>query len=248
MKKCITQTLRFGKELGRILWHGLSAGSTEEFYDRFSPYYERFFSAQGTYAEQASDILKAYLSKTGRQLDAVLDCGCGTRVYSAELGELCDELHGLDFSAGQLSGARGKGLEMSLTRGDVTKLPYTSGRFDLVASLGMMRHLPGDMLSQYAEEAYRVLRPGGILFTEPVPLNMVKIIRSPAVGKILSKTYNAFMRWRGLDEHIGPRDATEKALSAAGFIPGMIEVTDSETGEPLYEVFVGRKPFLNLLA
>lgn len=226
-------------EFARILWHGLTAGSTEEFYDTFSPYYERFFGGQKEYARHSREILEANLA--GKRLDAVLECGCGTGVYSAELEELCDKLHGIDFSAGQLSEALERNLEMSLTRGNVLSLPYASGSFDLVTSLGMVRHLPGEMLYGYLGEAYRVLKPKGIFMFEPIPLAM-HTLSNPNLGRLFCEAYNIFMKLRGLDEHIGRSDSLSDALSAAGFSVEQIKVSDSETGAAVYDVFIGRKP------
>lgn len=228
-------------ELGRILWHGLMARSTEEFYDTFSPYYERFFGGQARYADDAVAILEHYVEEDGIALNSVLECGCGTGVYSAELQEVCDRLYGIDFSAGQLSEAQEKGLEMSLARGNVLSLPYASGSFDLVTSLGMVRHLPGEMLHGYLGEAYRVLKPNGIFMLEPIPLAM-RTLSNPNLGRLFCKAYNAFMKWRGLDEHIGRNDSLSDALSAAGFSVEQIKVADPETGAAVYDVFIGRKP------
>lgn len=229
--------LNFPFEFGRILWHGLRAGSTEEFYDTFSPYYERFFGEQGRYADDAAAILWDYVTENGITLDSVLECGCGTGVYSAELQEVCDRLHGIDFSAGQLSEARERNLEVSLTRGNVLSLPYASGSFDLVTSLGMVRHLPGDMLDDYLEEAYRVLRPGGIFMFEPIPLAM-HTLSNPNLGRLFCKAYNVFMKWRGLDEHIGGSARAADAMREAGF-----EVEEFASRQSTsYKVILGRKP------
>ncbi len=233
MRKHIKGALEFA----RILWHGLRASSTEEFYDTFSPYYERFFGGQGRYADDAVAILGDYLGGNGITPGSVLECGCGTGVYSAELEEVCDKLHGIDFSAGQLSEARERNLEMSLTRGNVLSLPYASGSFDLVTSLGMVRHLPGEMLQRYLGETYRVLKPGGIFMFEPIPLAM-HTLSNPNLGRQFCEAYNAFMRWRGLDEHIGGSTRAADALHEAGF-----EVEDFISKQSAsYRVILGRKP------
>ncbi len=225
-------------EFARFVLHGLKAKSTEEFYDSFSPYYDEFFGDQVNYAEHARVILEAYLTRMARHFDIVLDCGCGTGVFSAELEELFDELHGIDFSAGQLSEVQERGLDMTLTQGNVLSLPYASSHFHLVTSLGMIRHLPEEMFTGYVKEACRVLKPGGLLFIEPIPV--MPSLSDPKLGPLVAKAYNAFMEWRGLDECIGEMDI-ESTLSDAGFVVEKIKVTDSETEMPLYDVFVGRK-------
>lgn len=239
MGKCIKRAFEFG----RILRHGLSAKSTEEFYDTFSPYYERFFGGQGRYADDAVAILGDYQRENNISLNSVLETGCGTGIYSEKLEKLCDELHGIDFSEGQLSHAQEKSLGIMLTRGNVLALPYPHGRFDLVTSLGMVRHLPKEMLDDYFKEAYRVLRPGGLFMFEPLFENLADVL--PPHLKVVERAwsmsaplYNAFMKWRGLDEHIGSSTRVPDALRKAGF--AVEEFTSRQSAT--YRVILGRKP------
>jgi len=226
-------------ELVKVLWDGITSGSTEEFYDRFSAAYDHFFSVQKTYAADTAAILMDYLGERNLPAERVLEAGCGTGVYTAELEKLCGSLFGLDFSEGQLSQARTKGLSAALTRGDVTALPYSGESFDIVTSLGMLRHLPGKMMEQYFSEAHRVLRPGGVLFSEPMPSDW-HTLSNPPFGRLLKRAYNAFMAWRGLDEHLSEDRAAdiEGAMLAAGFLVERVTARKSHA----YDVVVGRKP------
>jgi len=194
--------LKFTIEFARILWHGVRATSTKDFYDSYSGYYDEFFGLQETYAKDTYMILEEYMREHDITFSAALEAGCGTGMYSEVLESLCDGLYGIDLSTGQLSQAQEKSLDIMLTQGNVLTLPFQEGQFNLVTSLSMVRHLPEDMLGDYLVEAYRVLSPGGICLAEPVPLDLFTISNPPPVGKTLKKVYNAFMRWRGLDEHL----------------------------------------------
>jgi demethylmenaquinone methyltransferase/2-methoxy-6-polyprenyl-1,4-benzoquinol methylase len=67
---------------------------------------------------------------------------------------------GLDFSAGMLRAARGRGVR-SLVRGDALALPVADGAVDAVVSGFALRNFV-DLAAAFAECA-RVLRPGGRL-------------------------------------------------------------------------------------
>lgn len=233
--------LKFAIEFARILWHGWRATSTKDFYDTYSGYYDEFFGLQETYAKDTGRILEEYLNEHDITFSAALDAGCGTGVYSEVLELLCDELYGIDLSTGQLSQAQEKSLDIMLAQGNVLALPFQEGQFNLVTSLGMVRHLPEDMLGNYLGEAYRVLGSGGICLAEPVPLDLFTISNLP-VGKTLKKAYNAFMRWRGLDEHLmlDPVQDIVSAMESAGF--EVEQFTSKKTYT--YSVILGRKPYL----
>src|SRR3972149_985896 len=93
------------RELVKVLWDGITSGSTEEFYDRFSSAYDSFFSVQKTYAADTASILADYLGERDLPAERVFEAGCGTGVYTTELERICGSLFGLDFSEGQLSQA-----------------------------------------------------------------------------------------------------------------------------------------------
>lgn len=82
-----------------------------------------------------------------------LDVGCGTGALHKLLG---DDVIGVDLSLGML--ARGSGSRVA---GDVMRLPFHDGAFDVVASTSSLHYwvAPVDAL----REIKRVTRPGGQL-------------------------------------------------------------------------------------
>lgn len=98
----------------------------------------------------------------------VLDVGCGGGRFALRLAERFPEIDvvGLDRSPEQIDRAQRRGVGLServhFVEGDATDMPFTDGEFDLVYSLGSLKHWPDR--SKGLRECVRVLRPGGRLW------------------------------------------------------------------------------------
>jgi ubiquinone/menaquinone biosynthesis C-methylase UbiE len=99
----------------------------------------------------------------------VLDLGCGTGTLAVQVKrhQPGAEVAGLDADPEMLARARAKadeaGVELELTEGFSTELPYEDASFDRVLSTLFFHHLDPEPKRQTAEEIARVLRPGGEL-------------------------------------------------------------------------------------
>lgn len=92
----------------------------------------------------------------------VLDCGCGMGFYLMVMGNLWSlELVGLDDDPERLRRAEQHGIQAELVHGDAQQLPFPDASFDAVLMTEVLEHLPDD--AQALSEAFRVLRPGGVL-------------------------------------------------------------------------------------
>lgn len=98
----------------------------------------------------------------------VLECGIGTGALAHELASLLpagSSLDGIDVSPRMLEHARrglsSTNLQVTLREGDVRKLPYPDGVFDLAMTAHVLEHL-ADPSTALAEMS-RVLKPGGLL-------------------------------------------------------------------------------------
>jgi ubiquinone/menaquinone biosynthesis C-methylase UbiE len=99
----------------------------------------------------------------------ILDLGCGTGTLALQVKRRQPgaDVVGLDADPEMLAQARGKarqaGVELELTEGYSTQLPYEEASFDRVLSTLFFHHLDPDPKRQTAREIARVLRPGGEL-------------------------------------------------------------------------------------
>ena len=99
----------------------------------------------------------------------ILDLGCGTGTLAIQVKqrEPQAEVVGLDADPAMLSQAREKaeraGVELTLTEGFSTELPFEDRSFDLVLSTLFFHHLDPEPKRQTAREIARVLRTGGEL-------------------------------------------------------------------------------------
>ena len=99
----------------------------------------------------------------------VLDLGCGTATLTILLKQLHPEavIAGLDGDERVLEIGRAKaskaGIDITLDHGMAFQLPYPDNSFDRVVSSLVMHHLSTEDKRRTANEAFRILRPGGEL-------------------------------------------------------------------------------------
>jgi ubiquinone/menaquinone biosynthesis C-methylase UbiE len=129
---------------------------------------------QERFARQAKAFARSPLQKDPERLrrflrfasprrgERAIDVGCGPGIVVAALRGEGVEALGIDLTAEMLREARGAGG--SYVRGDVARIPFRDGVFDLAVCRNTVHHLsdpPG-----VAREVARVLRPGGRMVIE----------------------------------------------------------------------------------
>lgn len=98
----------------------------------------------------------------------VVDLGCGTGLFGAEIHTLCATLEGYDISDNMLAKAEAKGFYHHLGKADLSLAPDQSGLFDLrphhradlVAAADVMMYL-GDLDAAFTNAA-ALLAPSGV--------------------------------------------------------------------------------------
>lgn len=94
----------------------------------------------------------------------VLDVGCGSGTYCADIVEDGHHVFGIDYSAATLFKAKDRliGTGVKLSGGDIYQLPYRDSFFDVVLCAGVLQYLTDEAAG--IQEMGRVLRVGGILY------------------------------------------------------------------------------------
>jgi ubiquinone/menaquinone biosynthesis C-methylase UbiE len=130
-----------------------------------------------------SALLSCHVGQIPR---SILDVGCGTGINLLWLTRQYqpDRIVGCDFSAVALgwcaetirnAPSSSKKTTPVLSRGDVRKLPFAGGSFDLTTNSDVLDLFAKGEDLQAMKEFYRVLRPGGVAF-----------VRAPAYDWLLS--------------------------------------------------------------
>lgn len=159
---------------------------------------QQFTPVAAHYAASAVHIsgpdLEAMLAAADLPADVrVLDAGCGTGHTALAFAPHVAEVVGVDLTEAMLAQARAlarrRGLaNLSFQRGDVERLPFPDGAFDLVTSRYSAHHYPHPAAA--LREFARVLRPGGALLLVDVVapdapaqdtfLNAIELLRDPS--------------------------------------------------------------------
>lgn len=113
-------------------------------------------------------MFRAFLASAG---PSVLEVGCGTGLFTAELAAGASRITAIDISPDLLELARHR-----VTAGNVVfalenahATTFASGSFDAIVGSSCFHHLDID---QSLRELFRLLKPGGkLMFTEPNMLN-----------------------------------------------------------------------------
>jgi ubiquinone/menaquinone biosynthesis C-methylase UbiE len=103
------------------------------------------------------------LSELARKIRAerILEIGCGTGHWLAVLQMVVARVYGMDRSPGMLQKAAERKGNFQLIRGEVDRLPFHDGMFDMVFCVNALHHFSDP--SQSILDASRLLKNGGTL-------------------------------------------------------------------------------------
>ncbi len=116
-------------------------------------------------SQEIRRMYSPYLPKDG----VILEAGSGLSAAVITLRRMGYNVIGLDYAVNALCVSRRYDPTLPLAAGDVHALPYADGSLAAYLSFGVLEHFEHGMGPALAE-AYRVLRPGGVLvLTIPYP-------------------------------------------------------------------------------
>ena len=162
----------------------------------------RFRSSAEALGRLADERATALSERIRRLVDPrgderALDAGCGTGALAFALAPLVREVVGLDLVPEMLEEARRRSAafpNVTFVEGDVTRLPFADGEFDLVGSVSVLHHVarPEVVVAELA----RVTRLGGTLLVgdqiapaDPLAaleLNRFERARDPSQTRVLA--------------------------------------------------------------
>ncbi len=117
---------------------------------------------------RAQATIRAYTAHLAKD-DLILEAGSGLSAALIILKRMGYRVTGLDYAENALHISKQYDPALVLATGDVHALPYADNSFGGYLSFGVLEHFEAGMAQPLAE-AYRVLKPGGILvLTIPYP-------------------------------------------------------------------------------
>lgn len=154
-KRIFSIKLKFDESVNKEYW----AKSRHDWYfarKKGNIFEKLFFGLKGNYI----------LSKIDYKNKIVLDCGCGTGVYTFDISKKAKMTVGLDTSEWALKRAREriKTDNIFFLTGDSERLPFKGGSFDIIVNTTVFQYYENPM--KMISEMHRVMKPSGIILCE----------------------------------------------------------------------------------
>ena len=130
----------------------------------------------------------------------LLDCGCGTGYNLVSLLHPYGRAFGFDLTPGGLMHAKATGFPVA--RADMSRIPFQSGRFDIVTSFDVFQYVQDDFAVM--KELARVLKPGGGLVVTAAALDVLRGGHAgtwPEVRRYTTSRMRAIVEGAGLQVH-----------------------------------------------
>ncbi|MFX1463602.1 MAG: class I SAM-dependent methyltransferase [Promethearchaeota archaeon] len=134
-------------------------------------------------------IFLKYLNKNYK----ILDAGCGFGKWVIYLNQKGYDIIGIDNNELTIKKLKEFNNLLQVEIGNITKLMYPDNYFDVYISMGVIEHFEeGPTLA--LKEAYRVLKPNGLIIISTPTVNIVRKIFIQPILNIINRTYNIFTK------------------------------------------------------
>jgi ubiquinone/menaquinone biosynthesis C-methylase UbiE len=174
----------------------------------------------------------------------LLDLGCGTGLFMRRYGELGGSAVGLDISRGMVEAAREQGQWFEYLVGTAEVLPFRDSTFDIVSCVLAFSYLgnPAWML----REAYRVLKPGGILAVSTLSRSVITSL-VPAIYRLGEKMEIGRIGVGDFGERYYTEEEMTGIFSEAGFVDVKAKrcsFAHHSLKEPIFDIARRVEPFI----
>jgi len=149
-----------------------------------------FADARMQRLEPNPELLAVLPALRAAGLHRVLDAGCGVGRHLLPLVAAGFLVWGVDREQPVLDLVKTQIKSRSacghafLVRGDLARLPFPAGAFDLAVSINVVNHGTAAEFRAYCRELDRVLRPGGHLFVYVSPREFGELVRLPRTREL----------------------------------------------------------------
>jgi len=142
----------------------------------------------------ARDLFLAYIPKGGR----VIDGGCGFGKWVIYLKRRGYNIVGIDNNEIAIAKLKDFDSSLQVELGDILDVYYPDSSFDAYISMGVVEHFEDGLLPAL-KEAYRVLKPDGLIFVSVPTVNMMRtFVRRPCriIINVLSVSFQTLkLNW-----------------------------------------------------
>lgn len=147
----------------------------------------------------------------------ILEIGCGRGQVVRKLRALGYDVRGVDFDADSVLDSVRSGGHFPGDIGDLNYLPYPDNAYDAILLAGTVEHVYGGPEKGFSE-AFRVLRPGGLMVLTIPYINLVRKLVLPFyLTRDWWFAYFPKARKERFFEYVFTRSEVVRVLSGAGF-------------------------------
>lgn len=160
---------------------------------------ERYEAAQPHYrpenVERVAETLVSLAAQTSG--GALLDIGCGSGFVVGIARRSFRQVVGVDVTLPMLHRVVGRKAGVRVVLADSTRMPLRDWTFDVCVAYGVLHHLRE--VGPTLREAFRCLKPGGVLYTDQDPNHdywalMHELAGAPALSPVVQREVEAVVR------------------------------------------------------